>query len=96
MQNNHTSSPGNLLNRLNKVTDTPSQLQTIFCYLQQHNATTAMVSFETGVPRKSICRYKRDLELAGLLWEIVKTQCEVTGYKAWYLTTDPKQPIGIL
>jgi len=47
-----------------------------------------MVSSQTGVPRRNICRYKRDLEKAGLLTEIDKDLCEVTGFKAWYLSTN--------
>ncbi len=98
MQDNYTPDPSNLINRLNKVTDPPTQLQTIFRYLQEYTATASMISFETGVPRRSICRYKRDLEKAGLLLEIEKEVCAVTGYKAWYLTTDlrptPNYPRG--
>jgi len=89
MQDRNNPSPGNMLNRLSKVTDPPSQLQTIFHYLQEHIATGSMVSYQTGIPRRSICRYKRELEKAGLLWETDKTRCEITGFKAWYLTTDP-------
>ncbi len=88
MGNNHTSSPRNLHSRLSKDTTPPTQLQTIFSYLQDHIATGSMISNETGVPRRSICRYKRELELADLLWEVTKTKCEITGYKAWYLTTN--------
>ncbi len=66
-----------------------TQLQTIFHYLQYHVATASMVSKATGVPQKNICRYKRDLEKAGRLWEIEKKMCKVTGFKAWYLTTNP-------
>ena len=68
-----------------------TQLQTIFQYLQKHTATASMVTDATGVPQKCICRYKRDLEKAGRLWETVKTYCKKTGCKAWYLTTDEKQ-----
>jgi hypothetical protein len=91
MGNNHTSSPFDLLKRLSKDTTPPTQLQTIFSYLQDHIATGSMISNETGVPRRSICRYKRELEKAGLLWETDKTRCEITGFKAWYLTTDPSR-----
>ena len=52
-------------------------------------ATASMVSNDTGIPQKNICRYKRDLEKAGRLWEIEKNLCRRTGYKAWYLTTNP-------
>ena len=68
-----------------------NQLQTIFQYLQKHTATASMVSAATGIPQKNICRYKRDLENAGRLWEIEKKQCKHTGFKAWYLTTNPEK-----
>jgi len=66
-----------------------SQLQTIFQFLKKNNATAAMVSSATGIPHKNITRYKRDLEKAGKLWEIGRKLCKKTGFKAWYLTTNP-------
>jgi len=66
-----------------------NQLQTIFQYLSEHIATASMVADATGIYQKNICRYKRDLERAGRLWEIEKTLCKKTGFKAWYLTTNP-------
>ncbi len=68
-----------------------TQLQTIFKYLQEHTATASMVTDATGVPQKCITRYKRDLEKAGRLWEIEKTLCKKTGFKAWYLSTNPEK-----
>lgn len=82
----HETDP--LHKRQGKVTSHFTQLQTIFQYLEEHTATASMVSDATGVPQKCICRYKRDLELAGRLWETEKNNCKKTGYKAWYLTTD--------
>lgn len=74
-----------------------TQLQTIFQYLQEHIATASMVADATGIYQKNICRYKRDLERAGQLWEIEKGLCKKTGFKAWYLTTDPhKAPKHLL
>ena len=64
--------------------------QTIFEYLKEHTATASMVTEATGVPQKSICRYKRDLEKQGLLYEIEKRFCKLTGFRAWYLTTNPE------
>jgi hypothetical protein len=66
----------------------PNQLQTIFQYLEENIATASMVSEETGIPQKNICRYKRDLENTGRLWEIEKKLCKKTGFRAWYLTTN--------
>lgn len=65
-----------------------NQLQTIFQFLLENIATASMVASATGIYQKNICRYKRDLEKAGRLWEIEKKPCKVTGFKAWYLTTD--------
>ena len=68
-----------------------NQLQTIFYYLLNNVATASMVSAATGIPQKNICRYKRDLEKTGQLFEIEKKICKVTGFKAWYLTTNPEK-----
>jgi hypothetical protein len=65
-----------------------TQLKTIFEYLKSNVATASMISNDTGVPQKCITRYKRDLEKVGKLWELKKTYCKKTGYKAWYLTTN--------
>ena len=70
-------------------TDYKSQLKTIFQYLQENIATASMVSDKTGIPQKNICRFKRDLEKAGVLFEVEKKLCLKTGFKAWYLTTNP-------
>lgn len=72
-----------------KDTTHQTQLQTIFNFLHYHVATASMVTDATGVPQKCITRYKRDLEKAGMLWEIEKKDCQKTGFKAWYLSTDP-------
>ena len=65
-----------------------SQERTIFHYLQKHTATASMVAEATGIKQKNITRYKRDLEQRGLLYEVEKKLCKVTGFKAWYLTTN--------
>lgn len=66
----------------------PGQVKTIFEYWHNHIATAAMVSKATGVPHKNICRYKRDMEKAGRLFEIRKAICQHTGFPAWYCTTN--------
>jgi hypothetical protein len=71
-----------------KNTKNQNQKITIFYYLKENTATASMVTEATGVPQKSICRYKRDLEKQGLLYEVVKKHCEFTGFRAWYLTTN--------
>ena len=67
-----------------------TQLITIFLYLKDHVATASMVSAATGIAQKCVTRYKRDMELAGRLWEVRRDYCKHTGHKAWYLTTDPE------
>ncbi len=73
---------------LGKNTAFRTQMQTIFDYLKENTATASMVAEATGVPQKSICRYKRDLEKQGLLYEVEKRFCKLTGFRAWYLTTN--------
>ena len=72
-----------------KGSDFKSQLQILVEYLRKYVATASMVTQQTGVPQKNICRYKRDLEKAGMLWQVERKPCKVTRYRAWYLTTDP-------
>lgn len=86
----HNFTPNNPLYKIQSEGNTPfSQLQTIFQYLQEHIATASMVADATGIYQKNICRYKRDLEKAGRIWELEKKPCKKTGFKACYLTTNP-------
>lgn len=91
MESNQLNSPKVFSHKgQGKDNDFKSQLKTIFQYLQKHVATASMVSAATGIPQKNICRFKRDLEKAGRLYEIEKKLCKKTGFKAWYLTTNPE------
>lgn len=87
MKNNSTPNVSSH-KRQDKNKNFRTQLQTIFHFLLENTATASMVSAATGVPQKNICRYKRDLEKIGRLWEIEKKLCKKTGFKAWYLTTN--------
>lgn len=82
--------PINTFNEQDKGKTQATQLKTISAYLSKHVATASMVARDTGVPHKNICRYKRDLEKLGLLWEVEKKLCKHTGFAAWYLTTNPE------
>jgi hypothetical protein len=77
------------LNSQSKDSTHLNQLKTIFQYLQNNVATASMVADATGIYQKNICRYKRDLEKVGRLWEVTKDTCKKTGFRAWYLTTNP-------
>jgi predicted transcriptional regulator len=83
------TNPSNL-NKQSKDSSFLTQLQTIFLYLSKYVATATMVSKATNIPQKNICRFKKDLEKQGLLMEVEKKPCKVTGFKAWYLTTNPE------
>lgn len=87
--NNHKINPFNsLAENEGKYNTFKNQKATIFNYLKENIATASMISEATRIPQKNITRYKRDLELAGVLFEVKKTYCEKTGFKAWYLTTN--------
>lgn len=88
MENNQRTA---LYDRQSKGKEFQNQLKTIFQYLKENTATASMVSDKTGIPQKNICRFKRDLELSGRLWEVEKRYCKKTGFKAYYLTTDPEK-----
>ena len=90
MSTTNTQSLNADTNGQGKVKQFQNQFNTIFQYLKQNTATASMVTEATCVPQKSICRYKRDLEKQGLLYEVVKKHCKLTGFRAWYLTTNPE------
>lgn len=66
-----------------------SQEKTIFKYLFENTATASMLSEATGIKQKNICREKRKLEIDGKLKEVRRGICKVTGFKAYYLSTNP-------
>lgn len=65
-------------------------------YLSENIATAAMVSYETCIPEKNLCRYKRQLEKKGLLFKVYRGLCKHTTFKAWYLTTNKELKIDYL
>ena len=60
-------------------------------YLQGHVVTNSMASEALSIQQKNLCRYKADLQKANLLWEVYYRRCDITGFKAAWLTTDPRQ-----
>lgn len=66
-----------------------SQEQMMFEYLINHIATASMVSYALKIPQKNITRFKRRFECEGKLWTVKHEKCKITGFKAWYLTTNP-------
>jgi len=88
MENNTTNSP---YKEQKQDRQRRSQLQTVFLYLKENVATASMIEAATGIHQKNICRYKRMLEKSDRLWVVCKKKCKYTGYKACYLTTNPKR-----
>jgi hypothetical protein len=80
---------GALMKKTRKPTTKAGQLATFNQYLKTRIETASMVSKATEIPQKNLCRYKRDLEERGLLAPVKKTKCKLTGFKAWYITTNP-------
>lgn len=74
-----------------KDTDFQAQKRVFYTYLLDNLATASMVEAATGIKQKNICRFKRELEKMGKLWEVVEKRCKITGYNAAYLTTDPNK-----
>jgi hypothetical protein len=72
-----------------KDTDFSSQDKIIFDALKDTSLTASQIEILTGVKQKNICRYKRNLEKAGKLWQVKKVRCPITGHWAWSITTDP-------
>lgn len=69
-----------------RMTCHENQLKAVYSHLRQHIATATMISKATGIPQKNICRYKRKLERAGLIFQAELGICEETGHIAWYLS----------
>lgn len=69
------------------------QLNRFYEYLKTETVTATMAAVILGIPQKNICRYKRSLEKEGRLWETKFDRCPVTGFEAWYLTTNPENKV---
>jgi hypothetical protein len=66
-----------------------TQAKRFFEYLKKNLATCSMASNDLGIAQKNLCRYKADFEVQNRLWEVEYKKCKETGFKAWYLTTNP-------
>ncbi|HEY6142520.1 MAG TPA: hypothetical protein VIV55_03705 [Flavobacterium sp.] len=71
--------------RQDKDKNFQSQKKTIFEYLKRYTSTASIIT----IPQKLIYRYKRDLDILGLLNEVEKKLCKLLGFLEWCLTTNP-------
>lgn len=67
------------------------QMKRFFDALKDEPKTMLMVAYEIGIERANLCRYKRKFEKANQLWEVESKPCKITGFRAWYLTTNPNR-----
>ena len=58
-------------------------------YLKDKKATATEVAVALNIYRPNLCRRKRTLEIAGVLYEVKKVRCSITKCIAWALTTNP-------
>lgn len=89
MQDKISHSPVNLSKLQSKDSYFKAQEKQYFEYLKTNIATNSMVSKALNIPQKNLTRYKRYFEKRGLLKEVCRKLCRLTGFRASYLTTDP-------
>ena len=81
--------PYYICNRQRKYKVFRNQNITKFEYLKCYTATASKITGATAIPHKSICYYNRMLEKQGLLFEVEKKICKLTGFTVWNLTMKP-------
>jgi hypothetical protein len=72
-----------------KYNNSGKEYSAFIAYLRRNTATCTMVCVALNIYRPNGTRFKRRAQRAGILWEVRKGVCAVTGYPAWYLTTSP-------
>ena len=85
-----TNPKANPFNLNGKYNNYDGEIKAVKIYLSKYTATATMVANALDIYRPNLCRYKSELEKAGLLVVIYKGDCKITNYPAQYLTTDPK------
>jgi hypothetical protein len=71
-----------------------AELKRVRKYLSTHTATSTMVAVALNIYRPNLCRHKGILKKEGVLIELYKATCKITGFEASYLTCDPALMIG--
>lgn len=89
MNKTQTNSGNNLCTRQDKDTKNQTQASRFYHLLNDKALTCTQASEILGEPQKSLCRTKRRLEKAGMLWVAGLVRCPVTNYYAQRLTTNP-------
>jgi hypothetical protein len=89
MNNIQTNSGVNLYTSQYKDTTNKTQLKQFYDCLYLHPFTCSQASEILGIPQKSLCRLKRQLQKDGMLWEVELVKCPLTNHYAYTLTTNP-------
>ena len=79
----------NKLKKWRKDAGFTTERQRFYNYLRNRICTCSEAALALGISQKNLCRYKRYLERQGLLWEVFRSGCPITGYPAWFITTNP-------
>ena len=69
-----------------KYTNSEAEITAVKNYLMDHVATATMIADALNIYRPNLCRHKRELQKQGILKELFKGHCKVTGWRATYLT----------
>lgn len=84
---NHNGSAGKPSRHM--YNDFDGELKLVRAYLTTRIATATMCSVDLGIYRPNLCRYVAELTKQGLLSIVCVSKCEITGFKAGYLTSNP-------
>jgi len=68
--------------------DHVTERQRFYSFLTNRICTCSEAAQALGIMQKNLCRYKRYFERKGLLWEVFRSNCPITGYQAWHITTN--------
>jgi hypothetical protein len=72
-----------------KYNDFDAELKLVQGYLSTRMATATMTAIDLSIYRPNLCRYKDMLIKKGQLAVVCVSKCQITGFKAQYLTCSP-------
>ncbi len=90
--NNNRQTSSNLSSLQNKGNENyRNQLVIIRDFLKKNTATRYMIAIKTGIPIQSVCYRVAALFESDRVAVVKIDHCQISGYYAEYLTTDPEQ-----
>jgi hypothetical protein len=85
----HSTNPQKKFLKQGKFKHFVAQKTKFHNHLKKHTVTCSMAARAIRVPQKNLTRFKRQYQKAGLLVEVKKSVCRLTGFRAAYLSTNP-------